>query len=184
MFSINFNVMGESPKPIPLKQIFAPELRHINIKLFGGVPWVLTYFEDLQRHSQLEQLNISGHVTCGISGGLPRVNELQRWLTLSTSKIFTFQLQVHANYDVGYEQIREEVFAEYRQATGDQSSARYGTLNICYPKMSFSYPMMRIDDIDTTDSSDCMADNPVDDNMEEVSRTHVKFLPSQNDFYF
>lgn len=176
--------MGESPSPIPLKQIFAPELRHISIKLFGGVPWVLTYFEDLQRHSQLEELNISGHVTFGISAGLPRVNELQRWLTLSTSKIFTFQLQVHANYDVGYEHIREEVFAEYRQATGDQSSARYGTLNICYPKMSFSYPMMHIDDIDTTDSSDCVADDLVDDNMEEVSRTNVKFLLYQNDLYF
>jgi len=50
--------------------------------------------------------------------------------------------------------------------------------------MSFSYPMMHIDDIDTTDSSDCVADDLVDDNMEEVSRTNVKFLLYQNDLYF
>ncbi|CAF5198864.1 unnamed protein product [Rotaria magnacalcarata] len=34
--------------PIPLKQAFASELRHINLKIFADAAWVLTFLEDRQ----------------------------------------------------------------------------------------------------------------------------------------
>jgi hypothetical protein len=174
--------MSESPSPIPLKQVFVPALRHININLFGGVAWVLTYFEDLQHHNQLEQLNISGYVRFTMNDGLPRAAELQRWLTLTKSKIFTFQLKLDTDCDHGGAKIREELFTEYRQATGDDSLGRYGAINICYPKMSFSYPRMNMDqeylsNNNIINSHICIADDPVDDNMKEVSEEYLRIFP-------
>ncbi|CAF4433341.1 unnamed protein product [Rotaria magnacalcarata] len=55
------NIENKLLLPIPLKQAFAPELRHINLKIFAGAAWVLTFFEDLQRYSQLDRMPISSY---------------------------------------------------------------------------------------------------------------------------
>ncbi|CAF4766364.1 unnamed protein product, partial [Rotaria magnacalcarata] len=55
------NIENKLLLPIPLKQAFAPELRHINLKIFAGAAWVLTFFEDLQRYSQLDRMTISSY---------------------------------------------------------------------------------------------------------------------------
>jgi hypothetical protein len=73
------------------------------------------------------------------------------------------------------EEIRENVFAEYRQATGDDSAAKYGDIHIRYPEMSFSYPIEINDTEDedehsnnTTRSSDLTQHELVDENIKEV----------------
>jgi hypothetical protein len=174
--------MTESPNLVPLKQAFVPALRHISINLFGGVAWVLTYFEDLQHHNQLEQMSISGLIRFTMNGGLTRAAELERWLNLTKSKIFTFQLQIDTDCDDGAEKIREEVFTEYRQVTGDDSLGRHGAINICYPKMSGSYPRMNIDqeflgNDNIINRIICIPDDLVDDSMTEVSEEYLRILP-------
>ncbi|CAF1633365.1 unnamed protein product [Rotaria magnacalcarata] len=52
------NIENELLIPIPLKQAFAPELRRINLKIFAGAAWILTFFEDLQRYSLLDRMTI------------------------------------------------------------------------------------------------------------------------------
>jgi len=175
VFSTHTGLEIEPPCPMPLKQASVPGLRHVNIKIYVGVAWLLTFFEDLQRHSQLEQFNISGHVRFTLNSNFPRVVELQRWLTLTKSKVFTFQMKLSTDFVLGAEEIRKNVFVEYRQATGDDSSAKYGDINIRYPAMSFSHQIETSgsgsedeDSNNTTSSSDVIPDEPVDDNIEEV----------------
>ncbi|CAF1233584.1 unnamed protein product [Rotaria magnacalcarata] len=55
------DIENELPLPISLKQAFASELRHINLKIFAGTAWVLTFFEDLLRYSQLDRMTISSY---------------------------------------------------------------------------------------------------------------------------
>ncbi|CAM4843973.1 unnamed protein product [Rotaria magnacalcarata] len=55
------NIENKLLLPIPLKQAFAPELRHINLKIFVGAAWILTFFEDLQRYSQLDRMTVSSY---------------------------------------------------------------------------------------------------------------------------
>jgi hypothetical protein len=180
----------DPPNPTPLKQAFTPELRHVNINLFVGVNWVLTFFEDLQRHSQLDYFNLSGHVRFTNNSNFPRVAALQQWLTLTKSNLFQFRMKLSADYVLGADSVREEVFADYRRATGDEYSARYGEIDIRYPEMSFSYPTimdasnstssdgsildesveMEEDESNSTTSSEWFRGEPLDKNVEEVSR--------------
>ncbi|CAF3263690.1 unnamed protein product [Rotaria socialis] len=48
------NIENELLLQIPLKQAFASELRHNNLKIYADVAWVLTFFENLQRYSGLD----------------------------------------------------------------------------------------------------------------------------------
>ncbi|CAF5132564.1 unnamed protein product, partial [Rotaria magnacalcarata] len=48
------NIENELLLQIPLKQAFTSELRHTNLKIYAGVAWVLTFFEDLHRYSRLD----------------------------------------------------------------------------------------------------------------------------------
>jgi len=175
VFSTHNALANELPCSPPLKQTSVPELRYVSIKLFVGVAWLLSFFEDLQRQSQLEQLNISGHVRFIKNSSFPRPNELRRWLTLNKSKVFTFQMKMSADSALGAQEIRENVFDEYRRATGVDSSAKYRDINIRYPEMSFSH-QIETNDTDsededsnnTTRSSEVIQDEPIDDNIEEV----------------
>ncbi len=150
----------DPPNPTPLKQSFTPELRHINMNLSVGVNWVLIFFEDLQRHSQLEYFNLSGHVRFTSNSNFPRVATLQQWLTLTKSNLFQFRMKLSADYVLGADSVREEVFADYRRATGDEYSARYREIDIRYPEMSFSYPT-RMDESNSTSSDDSTSDESV-----------------------
>ncbi|CAF4625450.1 unnamed protein product, partial [Rotaria socialis] len=48
------NIENELLLQIPLKQAFASELHHNNLKIYADVAWVLTFFENLQRYSGLD----------------------------------------------------------------------------------------------------------------------------------
>ncbi|CAF1317571.1 unnamed protein product [Rotaria sordida] len=181
------NIEKELPRPIPLKQAFVPELRHVNIKIFGGVAWVLTFFEDLQRYSQLDQLIISGYERFADNSHFPRVTSLRQWLTLTKSNIFTFQLNSNTIYAFTNNEIQEEIFAEYRQATGEESAAKYGHINLSYPTMSFSDPLETNDNEwedldssnDSTKSFKCVQDPPVDDHVEEMNIFELDYVEDE-----
>ncbi len=167
--------MIDPPYLTPLKKSLVPELRYVSINLFVGVAWLLSYFENLQRSSQFEQFNISGHVRFTLNSSFPRVTTLKQWLLLNKSKLFTFRMKMSADCVLDAEEIRENVFAEYRQATGDDSAAKYGDIHIRYPEMSFSYPIEINDTEDedehsnnTTRSSDLTQHELVDENIKEV----------------
>jgi hypothetical protein len=131
----------DPPYLTPLKQSLVPELRYDSIDLFVGVAWLLSYFENLQCSSQLEHFNISGHVRFTLNSSFPRLTTWKRWLLLNKSKLFTFQMKMSADYLRGAQEVRENVFAEYRRATGDDLAAKHGDIRIRYPEMSFSYPI-------------------------------------------
>jgi hypothetical protein len=155
--------LTEPSYSIPLKQASVPELRDISINLFVGVAWLLSYFEDLQHSSQVERFNISGHVRFSSTCKFPRVTELQRWLLLNKSNLFTFKMKMSANYVRGDEEIQENLFTEYRRATGVDSSAKYRQINIRYPEMSFSNHT----EMNDTDSES--QDESIDNNIEQVN---------------
>ncbi|CAF0818760.1 unnamed protein product [Adineta steineri] len=173
----------DPPNPIPLKQVFAPELRQVNIKLFTGVTWFLTFFEDLQRHSQLDCFKLSGHVRFTNNSSFPRVAALQRWLTLTKSNIFQFRMKLSVDYNLGAQSVLEDICAEYRRATGDEYSAGYGNIDIRYPEMSFSYPPVKDDNIadesvvmnegedNSTSSDNNISDEPVVMDVDESNST-------------
>ncbi|CAF4987161.1 unnamed protein product [Rotaria sp. Silwood1] len=181
------NIEKELSRPIPLKQAFAPELRHVNVEIFTGVAWVLTFFEDLQRYSQLDQLIMSGYERFADNTHFPRVTTLRQWLTLTKSKIFKFQLNLGTIYAYSNNEIKEEIFAEYRQATGEESVAQYGKINLSYPTMSFSHPLETDDNEwedldssnDSTKSFECVRDAPVDNHIEEMDIFELDYVEDE-----
>lgn len=164
----------EPPSPMPLQQAFLPELRYVSIKLSVGVAWILTFFEDLQRHSQLERLTISGDIKAGGKDSLPRVAVLRRWLALTKSSTFTFQMKFGMYHGLDGGEHSDDLYAEYREATGIESTANYEKVNLRYPEMSLSYPMMinamDSEDTDSDKSSNCVSDEPIDENCQEVRK--------------
>lgn len=167
----------EPPSPMPLQQAFVPELRYVSIKLSVGVGWVLTFFEDVQRHSQLERLRISGDIKAGGKDSLPRVAILQRWLALTKSSTFTFQMKFGMYHVFDDEERSGDLYVEYRQATGIESMANYEQVNFRYPEMSLSYPMkinaMNSEDVDdnkSIKSRNCIPDETIDENCQEVRK--------------
>ncbi|CAF4986031.1 unnamed protein product [Rotaria sp. Silwood1] len=120
----------EPPSSIPLQQAVVPELRCVSIKLYVGVTWVLNFFEDLQRHSQLERLTISGDIKSGGKDSLPRVVVLRQWLALTKLNTFTFQIKLGMYHVLNGEQCSDDLYVEYCQATGIQSTANYEQMEI------------------------------------------------------
>ena len=64
--SLNFKTkrrlsVATSPA-VPFKQRCIRELRYVSVYLHDDVAGILTYFDDIQRHGQLEKLKISGYV--------------------------------------------------------------------------------------------------------------------------
>ncbi|CAF1175117.1 unnamed protein product [Adineta ricciae] len=123
---------------LPLQQAFAPELRYVKVELLSNITWVLTFFEELQRHSQLDYFHLFGKLQLANSKDLPRLADLQRWLTLSSSNVFRFRMK----FDIApsmpaLRSLEEEVFDEYKQATSKKYAARSGTIEILYPQKCF-----------------------------------------------
>ncbi|CAF2565382.1 unnamed protein product [Rotaria sp. Silwood2] len=85
-------------------------------------------------------------------------------------------MKLIADYKLGAEEIGERVFAEYREATDDDSSAKYGHMNIGYTAMSFSYRMETSNtDSRDEDSNEAIEDKPVDDSIKEVRQKKFTF---------
>ena len=125
-------------KSTALKQSSVLKLRYVNIIRFIDVGWVLSYFEDLQRHSQLKWLNISGYVELTENSNFPHVTELQQWLLLNKSKEFTFQMNLSTKSKyISDKTIQKNVLYEYGQAIGDDSLINHGKININYRSVSF-----------------------------------------------
>ncbi len=122
----------------PLKQSSVLKLRYVSIIRFIDVAWVLSYFEDLQRYSQLKWFNISGYVRLTKNSHFPHVTELQQWLLLNKSKEFKFQMKLSTNSIYTDKTIENSVLSEYGQAIGDDSLVKYGKININYQPVSFS----------------------------------------------
>ena len=121
-----------------LKQSSVLKLRYVNIIRFIDAGWVLSYFEDLQRHSQLKWFNISGYVELTENSNFPHVTELRQWLLLNKSKEFKFQMKLSTNSIFTDKTIQKSVLDEYGQAIGDDSLVKHGKININYRSVSFS----------------------------------------------
>lgn len=151
------------------------------MKIVVGLIWLLSYFEDLQRQSQIKHLNISGDVTFALDSKFPRVAELKRWLTLTKLKEFTFRLNLIMFSVNVIGDITREVFTEYKQEFGDFESS-YGNYEILveYPKKISLYPTETEisdgdlpddeDDNNTTRSSWMTIDESIDANVVEVRK--------------
>jgi hypothetical protein len=122
----------------PLKQSSVLKLQYVSIIRFIDLPWLLSYFEDLQRYSQLKWFNISGYVRLTKNSNFPHVNELRQWLLLNKSKEFKFQMKLSTNSIFTDKTIVNSVLYEYGQAIGDDSLVKYGKININYRSVSFS----------------------------------------------
>ena len=122
-----------------LKQSSVLKLRYVNIIRSIDVGWVLSYFEDLQRHSQLKWFNISGYVELTENSNFPHVTELRQWLLLNKSKEFKFQMKLSTNSIFTDKTIQKSVLDEYGQAIGDDSLVKHGKININYRPVSFSH---------------------------------------------
>ena len=139
-FSTHDHSVVKSYFSTPLKQSSVLKLRYINIIGFINVAWVLSYFEDLQRHSQLKWFNISGYVELTKNIHFPHVTELQEWLLLNKSKEFKFQMKLSTNSIYKTDKtIQKTVLYEYGQAIGDNSLVKHGKININYRSVSFSH---------------------------------------------
>ena len=73
------------------------------------------------------------------------------------------------------EEHNDDLYVEYRQATGIESTANYEQVNFRYPQMSLSYPMtINLMDSEDTDSStmiksnNCVPEESIDESCQEV----------------
>ncbi|CAF3973421.1 unnamed protein product [Rotaria sordida] len=162
----------EPPNTMPLQQAVVPELRYISIKLSVGVIWVLNFFEDLQRHSQLERLRISGDIKAGGKDSLPRVALLRQWLALTKSKTFRFQMKFGMYHVPNREECSDDLYAEYRQATGNPSTANY-------EQMYFRYPQMTLSNLTTIKNNNCVPDEPIDENCQEMEIYELDYVKDE-----
>jgi hypothetical protein len=122
----------------PLKQSSVLKLRYVSIIRFIDVAWLLSYFEDLQCHSQLEWFHICGYVRLTENSNFPHVTELRQWLLLNKSKEFKFQMKLSTNSFYTDKLIEKSVLSEYGQAIGDDSLVKRGKINTNYRSVSFS----------------------------------------------
>ncbi len=138
VFSTSYNdSVVKSYCSTPLKQSSVLKLRYVSIIRFIDVAWLLSYFEDLQRHSQLEWFNISGYVTLTENSNFPHVTELRQWLLLNKSKEFKFQMKLSTKSIDTDKTIQKSVLSEYGQAISDDSLVKHGKININYRAVSF-----------------------------------------------
>jgi hypothetical protein len=172
----------DPPNPIPLKQIFVPELRYIHIKLHVCVTWVLTFFEDLQRHSQLDYFYISGHIRFTHKSNFPRVAALKQWLTLSKSNLFKFRMKLSADYALDAMKVQEDIFHEYQQVFGNESTPQFIEMNILYPEMFLSHPMI-MDEKNMIEHDDSIPDELMDENNPIESDDSISDESMDYDFF-
>ncbi|CAF1510197.1 unnamed protein product [Rotaria sordida] len=98
-------------------------------------------------------------------------------------------MKLFTDFVLSAQDIEKTVFAECRQATGNDSSTTYRTINITYPVMSLS-DKIKISDNDSDDqdsnnatySSNVIVDEPIDENFEEVRRKLKYFTCKQKYF--
>jgi hypothetical protein len=157
------------------KQVCVPELRFINVKLYDDVDGMLTYLDDIHRHSQLEELKLTGYVDISNNGNMPRLTDLRRWLTMSKSKEFTFRMNLNVTRSVdGDSQRLKILLAEYRKATGYVLSNGYRKVEVVYPTMSLIQQMETNDTEINEDSSDESNDGEY---LTDVDIEEVRTLP-------
>jgi hypothetical protein len=135
---------------VSFKQSCIPELRRVSIYLHDDVAGVLTYFDDIHCHGQLEKLKISGYVDVNNNANLPPLADLRQWLKMSTSTEFTFEMDLGLMSDD--DQQLTTLLAEYQQLTGQTQKKYYTSVNILYPRMSLLEPV-ESDDEDSSDES-------------------------------
>ncbi|CAF4803890.1 unnamed protein product [Rotaria sp. Silwood1] len=129
----------EPPCPTPLKSTSVPKLRHINVRIMVGLAWVLAYFEEIQRHSQLEHLKISGHTRFTLNSNFPRVSALKQWLTFNKSKEFTFQMKLSVDATHDATEIQKLIVTEYNKAIGIKKTTYYRSINLNYSASNNTY---------------------------------------------
>jgi hypothetical protein len=163
------------------KQVCVPELRFISAKLYDDVDGMLTYLDDIHRHSQLEELKLTGYVDISNNGNMPRLTDLRRWLTVSKSKDFTFRMNLNVTRSVdGDSQRLKMLLAEYRKATGYVLSNGYRKVEVVYPTMSLIQQMETNDTEINEDSSDESNDGEylTDVDIEEIRTLSFRCLLS------
>jgi hypothetical protein len=53
-----------------------PEIGFVSVQLHDDVAGMLTYLDNIHRHSQLEKLKITGYVDISKHGNMPRLTDL------------------------------------------------------------------------------------------------------------
>jgi len=104
-----------------------------------GLGWVLAYFENVQDHSQLEHVKISGHTRFTLNSNFPRVSALKRWLTLNKSKELRFEMKLSADATHDAYEIQKIVVTEYNQAIGINKTTYYRSINLNYSASNNTY---------------------------------------------
>jgi hypothetical protein len=154
---------------VPFKQSCIPELRCVHVHLQDDVAGMLTSFDDIHRHGQLEKLKISGCVDVNNNGNLPRPADLRQWLTMSTSYKFTFEMDLILTGDDN--EHLTTMLTEYQRVTSKARSEYSRRVNILYPTMSLVQPVEWDDDDSSADESmNEDVDDPIDTDISEVRR--------------
>ena len=130
---------------VPFKQSCIPELRRVSVYLHDDVAGMLTYFDDIHRHGQLEKLEIDGYVDVSSNGNLPRLADLRKWLTMTTSSKFT--LEMNLTLTSTDDEHSTTLLTEYRRATGKTRTKYYREVNIRFPRMSLLQPVDSSDEV-------------------------------------
>ena len=159
--------MATSPA-VPFKQSSIPELRYVNVSLRDDVAGMLTYFDDIHRHGQLEALKIRGDVDVSNNGNVPRLVDLRQWLSMSTSTEFTFEMDLTLldNDDQNF----KPLLAEYQRFIGKPRAKYYRSMKILYPTMSLAQPVEWDEDDSSDESMNEDPDDPIDTDITEVRR--------------
>ena len=163
--------MATSPA-VPFKRSSIPELRCVSVSVHDDVAGMLTYFDDIHRHGQLEKLEIRGYVDVSNNGNLPRLADLRQWLTMSTSTEFTFEMDLRVTSDD--DQHLKALLAEYRRVTGKDRTKDDREVHILYPAMSLAQPV-GWDDADFSDEpmEEGVGDLKIDVRFNEVRRRRI-----------
>ena len=164
---------------VPFKRSSIPELRCVSVDLHDDVAGILTYFENIHRHGQLEKLKISGDVHVSRNGNLPRLVDLRQWLTMSTSPKFTFEMDlISASHD---DQHFRTLLAEYRRVSGMARTKCDRRFHFLYPAMSLAHPVERNDENSNDKSTDedvgyLINDAPITKvrRRRKISITHIR----------
>ena len=161
---------------VPFKQSCIPELRCVTVSLRDDVAGMLTYFDDIHRHGQLEKLKISGDVAVRNNGNVPRLADLRQWLTMSTSAKFTLEMNLTL-MDSNVQNFKS-LLAEYQRVMGKAQTKCYRSLKVLYPKMSLLQPVEWDDDDSSDQSINEDLDDPIDASDTEVRRSSISHISS------
>jgi len=78
-------------------------------------------------------------------------------------------MKLNADYALDAMNVQEDIFDEYQQVFGNESTPQFIEMNILYPEMFLSHPMI-MDESNSTMDYDYFLDESVDENVEEVSK--------------